>query len=218
MGMMQLFTVDSTTDPADINLTVYKIKRQCQSPNQILQQKVLQESPAPSTSGQPQARFITNKQQLLRLRKLLARHEQMCKSTYRLQSFRIIKYSTVRLDFVPKTIELQDPFFLLYYENNAINHRPDAQSDSGPGEAARRQGSGGNSPKGAARSQPIGSPSLKIKIDRLLMKDQIDEDDDAASSTRALGVNSFLDIFEKTGEPVKRINLADILKEHNLTL
>lgn len=48
------------------------------------------------------------------------------------------------------------------------------------------------------------------------MKDNID--DDAPPSTRALGVNSFLDIFEKTGEPVKRINLAEILREHNLTL
>ena len=48
----------------------------------------------------------------------------MNKSTYKLQSFKISKYSTVKLDYRPNQIQLQDPFFILTYVN-------DTQDDNG---------------------------------------------------------------------------------------
>lgn len=76
------------------------------------------------------------------------------KSTYKLQSFHVTKYSTVKLDYQPDQIEFYDPYFILTY----ANQKPD---------------------------------------DKLI---------------------PYIDIFEKTGEPVRRINISQILREHNLTM
>ena len=80
------------------------------------------------------------------------------KSTYRLLSFRLSKYSTVKLDFVPTTIEYVDPFFLLAYGGSPLS-------------------------------------SQQLTYDCI----------------------PYIDIFEKTGEPVKRINISSILKQHGLS-
>ena len=87
---------------------------------------------------------------------MIGQKEGMDKSTYKLQSFKISKYSTVRLDYRPNKIEFQDPYFILTY-------------------SSENQGT-------------------------------LDE------------AVPYVDIFQKTGEPVRRINVKKMLKEHNVTL
>ena len=47
---------------------------------------------------------------------LIGKKDIRNKSTYRLQSFKVSKYSTVKLDYRPKSFEFLDPFFVLTYD------------------------------------------------------------------------------------------------------
>mmetsp|Transcript_29651 Transcript_29651/g.45197 ORF Transcript_29651/g.45197 Transcript_29651/m.45197 type:complete len:115 (-) Transcript_29651:903-1247(-) len=92
----------------------------------------------------------------------MTKQDSMDKSTYRLLSFRLSKYSTVRLDYVPANIEFIDPYIILTYGTNS----------------------------GTLFTSEHGFGSDVIP---------------------------YVDIFEKSGEPVRRINIGDILREHKLT-
>ena len=101
----------------------------------------------------------------------MGRKEITDKSTYRLLSFRLSKYSTVKLDYIPTKIYFVDPFFLLMY----------------------------GASQGVSFSESMSQSNFELKP--TFLSENI----------------PFIDIFEKTGEPVKRINVSQILKEHNLT-
>jgi hypothetical protein len=49
---------------------------------------------------------------------MLGKKEVRNKSTYNLLSFRISKYSTVKLDYKPQTIEYCDPYVILTYRES----------------------------------------------------------------------------------------------------
>lgn len=114
---MQLFTVDQS-DPKNIRLTVYKIKRVFQSAHQIIKDKLRKKQEQEDKLGNKRMTLIDQAFFQQKFRQLLQRQTTMNKSTYKLQSFKISKYSTVKLDFRPNQIEFQDPFFILTYIND----------------------------------------------------------------------------------------------------
>lgn len=52
------------------------------------------------------------------LQSLISKKHVSNKSTYTLNSFKIIKYSKVQLEFTPIQIEFRDPYMLLVYGQN----------------------------------------------------------------------------------------------------
>jgi len=84
---------------------------------------------------------------------LITKKQVNYKSTYQLQTFKIIKYSKVNLDYQPRQIEFRDPFFILIYEK-------------------------------AQNGQVV----------------------------------PFIDIFNKSGLPIKRINIQNILESYQMSL
>ena len=50
---------------------------------------------------------------------LIGKKEVRNKSTYKLLSFRISKYSTVKLDYKPQSIEFCDPYVILTYKDGS---------------------------------------------------------------------------------------------------
>mmetsp|Transcript_12763 Transcript_12763/g.21552 ORF Transcript_12763/g.21552 Transcript_12763/m.21552 type:complete len:759 (-) Transcript_12763:196-2472(-) len=182
---MQLFTVDAG-DAKDVKLTVYKIKRLYQSQGSINKEKFKREKEL--LDKQQHYLKQLNKGNLdqsshnlvqQKLKQLLAKYSGagysgrsiQYKSTYRLLSFRLSKYSTVKLDYRPVSIQFYDPYFILNYGGGA------------------------------------GPPEHQGERDAALMRNQ-----ENGGCTIP-----FIDIFEKTGEPVRRINVGSILREHNLT-
>jgi len=96
---------------------------------------------------------------------MIGKKEVRNKSTYKLLSFRISKYSTVKLDYKPLTIDFCDPYVILTYKDSFVD----------------------------------------------------DDDCDLSSNFQRASI-PYIDIFHKTGEPVQRINVYQILREHGLTM
>ena len=80
---MQLFTVDSS-DPTNVKLTVYKIKRVIQSAQQIIKDKLRKKQEQEDKSGSKRMTLIDQAFFQQKYRQLLARSNSMNKSTYRL--------------------------------------------------------------------------------------------------------------------------------------
>ena len=51
-------------------------------------------------------------------KQMIGKKEVRNKSTYKLLSFRISKYSTVKLDYKPQSIDFCDPYVLLTYKDS----------------------------------------------------------------------------------------------------
>jgi hypothetical protein len=91
-------------------MTVYKIKRLYQSITQILKEKL--------------------KNQKGDMKQIIGKKEVRNKSTYKLLSFRISKYSTVKLDYKPSDIEFCDPYVILTYNDCQNNQEEDGDQSS----------------------------------------------------------------------------------------
>ena len=83
-------------------MTVYKIKRLYQSITQILKDKIKNQ-----------------KEQMKNIKQIIGKKEVRNKSTYKLLSFTISKYSTVKLDYKPQTMEFCDPYVILTYQDSS---------------------------------------------------------------------------------------------------
>ena len=134
-------------------MNVYKVKRVYQSLQQVVKDKMKKQQDERETNN---PHWLDQAIYQHKFKQMIDQKEIMDKSTYKLKSFKISKYSTVKLDYRPNKIEFEDPYFILTY-------------------SSENQGT----------------------ID---------------------GTIPYVDIFQKTGEPVRRINVKKMLKEHNVTL
>ena len=117
---MQLFTIDSQEEK-NIKMTVYKIKRLYQSIGQIIKEKIKKQKEKKNYNPQNKILAIPISNQ--------NKKEVKNKSTYKLLSFRISKYSTVKLDYLPKNIEFYDPYIILTYRQSSKAAAPMDRAD-----------------------------------------------------------------------------------------
>jgi hypothetical protein len=91
-------------------MTVYKILKTFINPTQIIYNKRLRELEIHQKS-------MSEKKTQHDFLEMIGQKQVNMKSTYTLQTFKIIKYSKVVLDYMPKEIEFKDPFIIIIYNS-----------------------------------------------------------------------------------------------------
>ena len=113
---MQLITIEGK-DIENLRMSIFKIKRIYASKQSILKEKVRvqREVLEMQRATNPNLKSLPQLQKKLKEYILNYQKEKQNKSTYRLTSFRLSRYSTVKLDYHPTKITFAEPFFLLNY-------------------------------------------------------------------------------------------------------